>query len=332
MDGIEPAADLVVHLPVSRRRSARRAGLGAAPGPARRADPRAASGAASGAAHGTARGAAPAPATGRRLIDHPGDVAAAAASLATGALVGHPFANIYVLTTRPDAGTVRSVNLLAGRPPRQIGSVVSTPMRLPLLLDWTRLPLAAHQVLGLLDALLGLGPIGVRGPASPAVPSHLAQVQAGIPTVQVLSPGHACPSTDFLARALHAAGSDLLAVTATGRGGQPAVAGEEPAHWRAAGLRADFGDVPDFLLLEHRDERQAQERYPAFAPVAPTVLSLPTVLSAGTGRRPRLVLERHGSLPADRAREVVDGFGFDLALRGHAWQPLSPRHYGAVGA
>lgn len=298
MDGTEPA-DLMIHLPVSRDRAA-------------------------------ARVADPAPAPGRRLVDDPGDLAAAAAALRAGAVVGHPFANVYALTSRPDAATVRSVNLLAGRPPRQVGSVTTTPMRLPLLLDRSRLPLAGHAVLGLLDALLGLGPIGVRGPAAAGVPGHVTQVDGGVRTVRVLSPGLACPSTDFLARALHAAGTELLAVTVAGRSRRLPVAGEQPAHRRAAGLRTDFGDDPRFLLLEHRDERDAQARYPAYAPVAPTVLTLPTV--PATGRRPRLVLERHGSLTAERVRDVIDGFGFDLVPRPHAWHPLPPRRYAAVGA
>jgi hypothetical protein len=300
VDGTEPA-DLVIHLPLPR---ARRRPAGAAP------------------------------AAGRLLVDDPGDLGTAAAALAAGAVVGHPFGNIYALTSRPDATTVRSVNLLAGRPPRQAGSVTTTPLRLPLLLDWSRLPaaLAGHQVLGLLDALLGLGPVGVRGPAAAGVPAHLTQSDGGVRTVQVVSPGHACPSNDFLARALHAAGTDLLAATAAGRSRQLPAAAEEPAHWRAAGQRADFGDHPRFLLLEQRDDQDAQARYPAYAPVAPTVLALHTVLPAGPGGRRRLVLQRHGSLPVARVREVVDGFGFDLVLGPHARHRLPQRDYAAVGA
>jgi hypothetical protein len=268
----------------------------------------------------------------RRRVGDPADAAAGAAALAAGAVVGHAFGNVYALTTRPDATTVRSVNLLAGRPPRQVGSVTTTPLRLPLLLDWSRLPLAGHEVLGLLDALLGLGPVGVRGPAAAGVPAHLTHPDGGVRTVQVVSPGHACPSGDFLARALHAAGTDLLATTIAGRSWQLPAAVDEPAHWRAAGMRADFGADPRFLLLEHRDERDAQARYPAYAPVAPTVLALHTVLPASAGGRRRLLLERHGSLPAGTLREVVDGFGFDLAAGPQARHRLPARAYAALGA
>ena len=287
-------ADLVIHLPLTR---ARRAAL-------------------------------------RSFVDDPADAAAGATALADGAVVGHPFANVYTLTARPDATTVRSVNLLTGRPPRQVGAVTTTPLRLPVLLDWARLPapLAAHQVLGLLDALLGLGPVAVRGPAAAGVPAHLTRLDGGVRTVQVAAPGHACPSADFLARALHAAGTDLLATTVGGRTRQLPAAVDEPAHWRAAGMRADFGADARFRLLEHRDERSALARYPAHAPVGPTVLALHTVLPAGPGGRRRLVLERHGSLPADAVRAVVDGFGFDLALGPHARHRLPRRDYAAVGA
>jgi len=269
--------------------------------------------------------AAPGPAPRRLLVGDPADAAAAAAALGAGGLVGHPFGNVYALTARADATTVRSVNLLTGRPPREVGSVTTTPLRLPLLLDWSRLPLAGHHVLGLLDALLGRGPIGLRGPAGAGVPAHLTRLDGGARTVQVLLPGHACPSGDFLARALQAVGSDLLAVTATG-GSRRLPAAEEPPHWRAAGMRGDFGADPRFVLLEHPDDRTAVDRYPAHAPVGPSVLALHALLPAGAGRR-RLVLERHGSLPADAVREVAESFGFDLALGPHARHRLPRRVY-----
>jgi hypothetical protein len=164
------------------------------------------------------------------------------------------------------------------------------------------------------------------------VPAHLTQLDAGVRTVLALSPGHGCPSQDFLARALHAAHTDLLAVTVAGRSRPLPGTGAEPAHWRAAGMRADFGADPRFVLLERREDREGRARYPEHAPVAPSVLALPTGPPAGAGRRHRLLLERHGSLAADRVREVVDGFGFELGLRPDARHPLPRRQYAAVGA
>jgi hypothetical protein len=74
------------------------------------------------------------------LLDDADDVQEAAAALAAGGAVGQAFGNFYVLTTRPDASTVRRINLLKGRPPDQVGSVVTTPLRIPLLFDWSALP------------------------------------------------------------------------------------------------------------------------------------------------------------------------------------------------
>ena len=89
------------------------------------------------------------------LLDSADDLADAAAVLAAGGVVGQGFGNFYVLTTRPDAATVRRINLLKGRPPDQVGSVVTTPLRIPLLFDWAALPdgLPGRVVRSLKDAL-----------------------------------------------------------------------------------------------------------------------------------------------------------------------------------
>ena len=122
--------------------------------------------------------------------------------------VGQGFGNFYVLTTRPDAATVRRINLLKGRPPDQVGSVVTTPLRIPLLFDWAALPegLTGRAVRSVMDALFELGPFGFRGPAAAHVPDHLAQVDRGVRTTQVIAPGYACPSNRFLSRALDLVG------------------------------------------------------------------------------------------------------------------------------
>jgi hypothetical protein len=52
-----------------------------------------------------------------RTLDDPDDIRAAARELAEGATVGHGFGNFYVISSRPDAATVRGINLLKGRPP-----------------------------------------------------------------------------------------------------------------------------------------------------------------------------------------------------------------------
>ena len=56
----------------------------------------------------------------RLVLSDPRDVEIVAGALAAGAVVGHAFGNFYVITTRPDAATVRSVNLMKGRPVDQV--------------------------------------------------------------------------------------------------------------------------------------------------------------------------------------------------------------------
>ena len=65
---------------------------------------------------------------------------AAPPALAGGGVIAQGFANFYVITTRPDLETVRRVNRMKGRPPTQVGSITSTPGRIALAYDWSRLP------------------------------------------------------------------------------------------------------------------------------------------------------------------------------------------------
>jgi tRNA A37 threonylcarbamoyladenosine synthetase subunit TsaC/SUA5/YrdC len=179
----------------------------------------------------------------RLLLTHPADAETAAQALAGGAIVGHGFANFYAITTRPDAETIRSVNLLKGRPPTQVGSITTTPSRIATVWDFDRLPkgLAPHDVLTLVDTLFMIGPFGFRGPAADRVPNQLTQLDGDIRTAQVIAPGYACPSNDFLARALRAAGGDYLYITSANRSRHETGAADEPAHYRADGLRHAFG-------------------------------------------------------------------------------------------
>jgi hypothetical protein len=60
-----------------------------------------------------------------------------------GAVVGHAFGNVYVITTRPDADVVRGVNLMKGRPANQVGSLTTTRELVPALFGF-RGPAGAH--------------------------------------------------------------------------------------------------------------------------------------------------------------------------------------------
>lgn len=261
------------------------------------------------------------------LLNDADDVAHAAAVLAAGGVIGQGFGNFYVLTTRPDAATVRRINLLKGRPADQVGSVVTTPLRIPLLFDWAALPegLSGRAVRSVMDALFELGPFGFRGPAAAHVPDHLVQVDRGVRTTQVIAPGYACVSNRFLSRALDLVGEDLLYVTSANRSRHLTGAPDEPAHWRADGLRTEFGSDPDFLLLAHPDEDAARRRYPLHAPMSTTILAFHKVAHAG--REVRLVVERHGSLPIEALRPVVERLGFGLDIAPTAVRRLELREY-----
>ncbi|NHC44321.1 hypothetical protein G9H72_03465 [Motilibacter sp. K478] len=255
--------------------------------------------------------------------------AVAARSLAEGGVVAHGFANFYAISTRPDAGSVRAVNLLKGRPGGQVGSVTTTPSRVPFVFDWRRLPpeLSRHDVLEIVDALFRVGPFGFRGPAADDVPDHLTQPDQGVRTAQVIAPGYSCPSNDFLAAALTAAGTDLLYITSANRSRHRSGAADEPAHHRGAALAAEFGADPRVRLLAHRDEAVARARYPLHEPMSTTILAVHRTAGSGVDGRLRLVVERHGSLPVERVREALAPLGFDVVLGPGAGQRLRPRVY-----
>jgi hypothetical protein len=267
------------------------------------------------------------------ILGEPRDVRRAAWSLADGGVVAQGFANFYVITTRPDAETVRGVNVLKGRPPHQVGSITTTPSRLHLSFDWTRLPpgLDRRTVGDLMDALFALGPFGFRGPAASHVPAHLTELDGAVRTTQVIAPGYACPSNDFLAASLAATGEDLLYITSANRSRHLTGADDEPAHYRADGIRAEFGHHPSFVVLAHDDEEAARRRYPRHDPMSTTILAVHKVAPPSLGGRPGLVVERHGSLPLDELHSVVWALGFDLVLGPRATARLHQRDYAVAG-
>lgn len=264
---------------------------------------------------------------GRSLLTSAADAEAAARALAQGAVVAHGFANIYALTTRPAAETVRAVNLMKGRPLTQVGSLTTTPSRIPDVWDLGKLPvgLSGDDVHHLLDVLFTLGPFGFRGPAADTVPEHLTDFDR-VRTAQVITPGYACPSNDFLARSLRCARTPYLYITSANRSRHLTGAADEPAHVGASGLRTEFGSEPRFLLLEHGDEQSVRRAYPGFAPMSTSIIALHR-LAPGTGGRRCLVLERHGSLPVEHVRAAVAPLGFDVALGSGAQRRLQQRDY-----
>jgi len=268
-------------------------------------------------------------ATPEYVLSDPLDREIVARALGQGMTVAHSFGNFYVISTRPLAATVRRVNLMKGRPADQVGSVTTTRAHMAGLFDWSRLPdgLTRAAVQALMDDLFTHGPFGFRGPAAARMPEHLTFPDDGVRTTQLIAPGYDCPSNMFLARALAEVGGDYLYITSANRSRHLTGAEDEPAHWQADGIAEEFGSDPGFLLLRHDDEIATRQRYPRYAPMSTTILAFHKLAGADEAGRPRLIVERHGSLPVEELRRVVERHGFGLTLGPKAARRLALREY-----
>lgn len=257
-----------------------------------------------------------------------------AREIPNGAIVAQAFGNFYVITTRADADTVRHVNLMKGRPPDQVGSIVTTRPHIATLFDWSKLPtgLSRHVVMEMIDTIYDRGPFGFRGPAQDHIPGHLSSWDGAIRTTQIIAPGYTCISNRFLDAALSATGDTLLYVTSANRSRHQTGAEDEPAHFLADGLEAEFVKEPGFRVLRHRDEAAARARYPGYAPMSTTVLAFHKLGQPEKDGRPVLVVERHGSLHVNDLRPMVEKFGFGLELGHNAKRRLAQREYPGVFA
>ena len=150
-------------------------------------------------------------------------------------------------------------------------------------------------------------------------------------TAQVIAPGYACPSNHFLVSAIEAVDDDLLYITSANRSRHLTGADDTPAHWRAEGLRAEFGHVPSFEVLEHPDEAAARVRYLGYLPTSTTLLGFHKLGDEPGDDRPQLVLERHGSMAADDVRAVLDSLGFGMVVSPNVQRRLLLRDYPAFG-
>lgn len=270
------------------------------------------------------------PSGARRELDDRHDVDWAVARLADGVPVAHGFGNFYALTARGDRETVQRVNAMKGRPLDQTGSITAPPARIADAFDWTALPDALDRdlVQAVFDAFFALGPFGFRGPAAPGVGPHLTSRDGDVLTAQVIAPGYTCPSNRFLAAAAGAVGDDLLYITSANRSRQLTGAADEPAHWRASELRAEFADAIEsgtLVLLEHADEQAAHDRSPAHLPMSTTILGFHR--APVMDGRAHLTLERHGSLGVGGVRAVLDRFGLGVRIAPAARTRLTLRRY-----
>jgi tRNA A37 threonylcarbamoyladenosine synthetase subunit TsaC/SUA5/YrdC len=226
----------------------------------------------------------------------------AAEQTAEGAALFYAFGNFCALAAKPDLATLHAMNALKGRPHGQVGSVTTTPERTNRVFDWDAIQLPWSSVMGVMADLHALGPIGFRGPAAPHIPAHLT-VDG---TVQLITPGDACPSNALVGEILDLIGEDILYITS-------ANANRDHTHYAIAEIRKEFGDREDVVFIGHRNERANRRRYPRHLPCSTSIVSVHTG---------ELVLERHGSLDADFIALVAAKHGLDLRVVAHERLPV----------
>jgi hypothetical protein len=254
------------------------------------------------------------------------DEAFAARAIELGAICGIGFGNFYAFVGHPAHGVVRYANASKGRPPEQVESIVSVPEHFAELIDPAALPppLDADKALALIDAFLAVAPFAFRCPAAAQVPPHLSAMDGAIRTTQLANPGAACPSNAFYRRVFAESGLRFLFGTSANVSHLVTHHAEEPAHWKIAGLQADFGDRPGYIFLRHADEAAALARFPGVRPSSTSVIALHRAESDAEGR-PALVLERWGNLDLPPMREILARFGFGL-IRAPTAQTRLPAH------
>jgi len=245
-----------------------------------------------------------------------------------GAPMGYWFGNFCVIGSRPARSAFLRINRAKGRPDEQPGSVVTTPKRLTRMFDWSLLPggLDRGAVVGALDALVGLGPIGMRGPATDTIPDHLSAWDRGVRTVQVVLPGRGCPSNILVDELLDRIGGDVIFGTSANV--SKLVTGRvTPSHNEMHAFIAEFGGWPDMVFVGPADEAATRARHPLHLPGSTSLLSFHRM--ASTGGRAAMVLERHGSLAPDVIRSVLDDHGLSLVLADAARHQLPMRELDA---
>jgi tRNA A37 threonylcarbamoyladenosine synthetase subunit TsaC/SUA5/YrdC len=189
----------------------------------------------------------------------------AAEAAAEGAALFYAFGNFCALAAKPDLASLHAINALKGRPRDQVGSVTTTPERAKHVFDWELVELPWAAVVATMADLHALGPIGFRGPAAAHIPDHLTVVDEGIRTVQLISPGDACPSNALVGEILDLIGEDVLYITSANTSSH--VSRQlEAAHFEMRAIQREFGWRGDVALIGHRNERANRRRYPHHLP------------------------------------------------------------------
>lgn len=226
----------------------------------------------------------------------------AAEAVADGAALFYAFGNFCALAAKPDLETLHAMNALKGRPRDQVGSVTTTPELGSRVFDWDAVRLPWSALVATMADLNALGPIGFRGPAAAHVPSHLT-VDG---TVQLITPGDACPSNGLVGNVLDLIGEEHLYITS-------ANANKDNTHYAIAEIRKEFGHRDDVVFIGHRHERANRRRYPHHRPCSTSIIGFDSA---------ELVLERHGSLDAELVARVAARHGLGLRIAAHERLPV----------
>ena len=249
----------------------------------------------------------------------PSDRRAAARATAGGAALFYGFGNFCALAALPDHPSVLRINRLKGRPPAQAGSVTSDPQRMALAFDWSHIPrhFEPELLISMMADFQALGPIGFRGPAAATVPDHLTVADGFMRTVQHISPGVRCRSNFLVREVLDLTGDDLLFITSANSSGS-----RSAAHYEMKAIEDEFGHRRDVVMIGHDDETANRLSYRRHLPCSTTIVAFHR--DVREGGRPALVLERHGSLGIEDAREVADrhGYGLQVAPSAHLRVPV----------
>jgi hypothetical protein len=228
----------------------------------------------------------------------------AAEATAEGAALFYAFGNFCALAARPDLASLQAMNRLKGRPLDQVGSVTTTPERAKLVFDWDRVQLPWSALVATMADLHALGPIGFRGPAAERIPDHLTVTDAGVRTVQLISPGDACPSNALVGDVLDLIGEDILYITSANTSSHVSKH-TEAAHYEMREIQREFGERDGVVLIGHRNERAIRRQYPRHLPCSTSIVAF---------HNGELVLERLGSLDAGVIETVANRHGLTLTI------------------
>lgn len=234
---------------------------------------------------------------------------------AEGAALFYAFGNVCALAARPDLESLRAMNRLKGRPLDQVGSVTTTPERAKHVFDWDRITVPWSALVAVMSDLHELGPIGFRGPAADSIPDHLTVTDGGIRTVQLISPGDACPSNALVEQILDAIGEDVLYITSANTSSHVSEQ-IEAAHFEMRAIQREFGDRDDVMLIGHRNERAIRRRYPRHLPCSTSIIAF---------HEGHLVLERLGSLSAELIEAIANRHGLTLTIGSRAQERVPVR-------